>query len=363
MMKPTLLIIINKLNRGGAELMLLGILKDLGKKYDLVIVTLGGIYEHEIDPAVMNDYVYYNLKADNVFKFIKGIFTLRKILKKHHVDVVHAHLFQSTVLARMACTRKLPFLFSVHSHLSRFVSFKEKIIEKITLRKNDVLIAVSEACREDYVRNFGNVRKSYVLLNYISDAFFLNPARGFRVSKPLRLVAVGNIKPEKNYITLVEAFRELADKSITLDIYGRTEHPIYNELERLVRKYGLPVQFKGMTTEVEKLFHQYDLFVSSSAHEGFGLTVIEAMASGLPVVLSDIPVFREITLNNALFFDARDPGSFVHLVKEILDQKHDLAAQSLRGKKIAENYTKEKYLEKLFSIYEENLPSANASPA
>ena len=335
--------------------MLLGTLKDLSNKYQIVIVTLGDIYSHEVNPAQLDDYIYYNLKVKNVFGFIRGIFRLRNILKKHHVKLVHAHLFQSTILARIATSKDLPFLFSVHSHLSRFVSFPQKLIEKITRRKKDVLIAVSQTCRQDYLEHFGNVRKSYVLLNYINNCFFTDTDRKFRPIQPLKIVAVGNVKPEKNYALLLQAIKKMQAGKITLDIYGRTEDPVFSGLDSEVKKYDLPVEFMGMTAEVDKLYRQYDLFVSSSAHEGFGLTVIEAMASGLPLLLSDIAVFREITCNNALFFDPQEPDSFVKLIHEILDQKHDLNELSCKGKKIAENYTREKYLNKLHKIYDENL--------
>lgn len=353
--KPTILIITNTISRGGAEIMLLGILKELNTRYSIILVTLLGIYKDEIDESELEGYTYYDLKLNSLLKFFTGIFRLRKIIKKHKVNLVHAHLYQSILLARIATPRSIPFLFSVHSQLSRFTSFPQKVLEKVTLRKSDVLIAVSDLCKNDYLKHFGKVHRHYVLHNYVDPVFFQTTSLAPKAILPLKIIAVGNVKAVKNYRVLIQAFRYLKDKKLILEIYGRLEQPLFDELNSLVKKEQAPVTFKGITHCVNEAFCGYHLFVSSSLHEGFGMTVIEAMASGLPVLLSDIPVFREITQNNALFFDNTKPESFAQLVQEILDGKNNLQDLSDAGRKIAENYTKEKYLEKLFRIYDENL--------
>jgi glycosyltransferase involved in cell wall biosynthesis len=91
----------------------------------------------------------------------------------------------------------------------------------------------------------------------------------------------------------------------------------------------------------------------SSKNEGFGIAVIEAMACGLPTLLSDIPVMKEITSGNALFFKLKNPESLRELLKEILAGKHDLSELSQKGKILSKKYSKKDYLKNLFEIYEQ----------
>ena len=193
--------------------------------------------------------------------------------------------------------------------------------------------------------------------NYISGDFFQKEimTKNLNQLKEIRIVAVGNIKKQKNYIYLVKAFQYLKNYRISLDIYG-IEDEDFNNLNEEIDRYKLPIVFKGSSANINEVLPNYDIYVMPSLYEGFGIAVVEAMASGLPLLLSDLPVFHEVTFNNALFFDVKDTMSFVELIKDIFEEKYDLNQLSLKGVEIAnQNYTKEIYLKKLFAIYEKTI--------
>src|SRR5690606_17908609 len=114
-----------------------------------------------------------------------------------------------------------------------------------------------------------------------------------RMPGKIKLVAVGNLKEAKNYFYLLEIFNQLKGLHITLDIYGIGYQK--KELMDYIQKNELDVQLCGLKSIDPSVLQQYDYFIQASLHEGFGISVIEAMACGIPVILSDIPVFREIT--------------------------------------------------------------------
>jgi len=123
---------------------------------------------------------------------------------------------------------------------------------------------------------------------------------------------------------------------------------------KIIEKKNIPVKLKGKEKKIETILHQYDLFVMASSYEGYGLALAEAMASGLPVLISDIPVFREVAGEAAFYFSLTDVSDFARQLTLIYDlkQKGDLTAWSNRSKARArEIASKEIYFKKLKSIY------------
>jgi glycosyltransferase involved in cell wall biosynthesis len=232
---------------------------------------------------------------------------------------------------------------------SRILTF----LERNTIRKNHAVIAVSGGVLADYEKIFKPNKHSFVLKNYIADAYFSGQKeKHFAGLKKIRLVAVGNIKKLKNYTYIVKAFEHLKMYGISCDIYGQGNDEEINSLKQAIAKNNLPIHLMGPANNINEVLPAYDIYVMSSSFEGFGIAAVEAMASGLPLLLSDLPILHEVTYNNALFFDLEDPMSFAGLIKEIFEGKHNLEALSKDGIDIAKKYTKEIYLKSLFSIYD-----------
>jgi len=356
MTKQKLLIIIDDLKRGGAELMLVGILPELNLNYDVILVTLKEACDFDETEIVCKKRFVLGFKGK--ISFIGCITKLKKIIKETNPSLIHAHLFYSSLAAKLACPKNVPLVSTIHSELSKNVFEHNKLYkfaEKITTKKRFYTIAVSKVVLDDYNKLAIGTQKQFVLRNYISDNYFQEVASNLSFEKhdKLRMIAVGNLKAAKNYEYLVQSILALNDKSVTLDIYGNTTYEFFTLLQKTVEDHSLPVQFKGSNKNLSKIFSNYDLYVMSSSNEGFGIAAIEAMAAGLPVLLSDIPVMREISCNNGLFFNLSDTLSLTNLIIEIKAGVHDLNNLSKKGKEIAKNYSKKNYLNALFGIYDD----------
>ncbi len=358
--KKTLLLIIDDLGRGGAEMLFMGILSDLNKRYSVIIVTL--IDKNDFEEHIMSCDKKYSLGFNNKISFFSCVSKLRKIIKHHNPSLIHSHLFYSSLIARLACPSVIPLIYSLHNEMSKDVFNNSRmltILEKNSIKKNHSVIAVSNEVLNDYENTIRKNIRSFVLKNYISEVFFQKkiPEKKSDNFNEIKLVAVGNIKKQKNYIYLIKAFQHLKDYKISIDIYGR-ENEDFKILKEEVNKYNLPIFFKGPSNKIDEVLPNYDMYVMCSKLEGFGIAVVEGMASGLPLLLSDLPVFHEVTFNNALFFDVTKPMAFVDLIKEIFAGKYNLKKFSLEGIEIAkQNYTKKIYLKKLFDIYDEVIKS------
>ena len=283
-----------------------------------------------------------------------SIFKLRSIIKRRKPILVHSHLFYSTLLTRLAIPSSVPLVSTIHSLYSKDAfekNNKSLLVEKLTIKKKHALIAVSQFVLKDYLTYVPFEGKKFVLYNFIPASFFKMDERPVQ-NGIVKCIAIGNLKEAKNYPYLLSIFRQLKDEAISLDIYGTGS--LEKELQQTIVSENLNVRLCGNIDDVYKVLPEYDLFLQASAHEGFGLSVIEAMAARLPLALSDIPVFREVTNGLAHFFPLDDALNAAALIKQAVEDKSHLRLLSDQGYSfVREHYSSETYLRELLRIYEE----------
>ncbi len=332
--------------------MLLNTIKEL-TEYNHIVVFLTTINEHQVDFSRYAKVYKINFKTW-LLLFYYAI-RLHRIIKKTQVAIVHAHLWKSVTLARLATPGNVRFIFTIHSPLSEDPFRKSRLslcIEKLSYRGRQEILAVSKTALLDYSQMIKIQGKNHVIHNYVEDNFFLQKLLPKINQGALRLIAVGNLKEVKNYFLLLKLITTLKGVPVTLDIYG--DGPQYEQLDEYISKNKIEVRLMGVKDDIISVLPDYDLFVMASLYEGFGIAMIEAMAVGLPVLVSDIPVFREVAGDAAFYFSLQNEKDFAERIKELqlLKQEGNLA---LCGEKCREQAkavaSKSIYLEKIRSIY------------
>jgi glycosyltransferase involved in cell wall biosynthesis len=362
-MKKTIVHVIDSFGRGGAETMLVALLPELSKAYDVILVTLNSDDDFENDRV--NVYKRYCLHCNSRFAMPAAVLKLKKIIRRHAPALVRTQLFWSTIIGRLATPATIPFIFSVHSKLS-LDAFKAGPIaywlEKRTYKKRHTLLAVSRAVLADYAAHIGIRGEAFVLNNFVQPVFFQQEYR-FELTndRPVRIVAVGNLKAAKNYQFLLNVVASIKQEGkIEIDIIG--EGPLREELQHFINFHNLPVTLLGKKANVEQLLPGYDAFIMCSLHEGFGNAPVEAMATGLPLLLNNSDTMKEMSKGNALFYKSGDEHSLKDLLLHLKDRKAEMAGLSKKGKAIAEsNYTRSIYFSHLQQIYEQHLAARNVS--
>lgn len=361
-MKKTILYIIDSLERGGAEIMLVSPLAEIHKDYNIIIVTLRP--ENVFAEQELICEKIYCLQMNSRKEIFKAANKLKKIITENEVTLVHSFLYWSSIVARIACGKKVPYVFSLATIMSagvyklKWYSGYTLLLDRFTYRKKHFVISPTQEVLQDFDSSIGLKGSSEVLYNFVKEEFFENKME-YKIPKDrLRLVAVGNLKDVKNYIVLVEAFKLLKHIPVSLDIYG--DGPEREMLQKEITKYNLAIELKGTHQKVYEVLPKYDAYVMCSYIEGFGVSAAEAMAIGLPLLLSDIKVLKEIAGGNALFFDPFDPANFAKIINSIFNGEENLKHLSDKVKEIAKNnYTKEIYLQSLFKVYDRVLNQTN----
>lgn len=322
MNNPVILHITEQLGIGGTEVLLKNTLPVLSE-YRHVVVYLGG---GEGLKESFSQYPVYCLGHTGKSSIFRSIRRLRKICKEHQVSIIHAHLFWSSIIARLAKPANTRLFTTLHSVLSKDAFEKNKLslwAERLTCRKQDAVIGVSAYVLRDYLQHTGYKGRTHVVYNFIPALFFndhtINPHTGNTIK--LRCIAVGNLKEVKNYPFLLAAFAGLDPGSFELDIVG--EGSMRPELEAIIEKQKLPVKLLGSQQDLASLLPGYHVFIQASSYEGFGIAMAEAVAAGLIPVLSDIPVHREVTKENAYYFSLNDTGELARLLIMISEGKAD----------------------------------------
>lgn len=238
---------------------------------------------------------------------------LARLLRSARVDIVHTRnaepFFYGFLAARIA---RVPVV--VHSEHGR--TFPEQrlraMLQRLFLRGVDGAFAVSEQLRADLVRELGiDGSRMEVLYNGVDTSSF-RPlevrAAEAGAADPLRIGSVGRLVAVKNYGLLLNAFARLPQPACRLVLIG--EGPERAALERLAGELGIRdrVDFAGHRDDVPQLLRTLDVFVLPSLSEGMSNTLLEAMATGIPAVASDVGGNREIieSERSGLLFRSQD---------------------------------------------------------
>jgi len=219
------------------------------------------------------------------------------------------------------------------------------------IRGAEKVVTISEVAKGDITREFSvSSEKVLVIYPWVKDIFFHPPPAGPAVMEGEYILFLGLRIPHKNLDGLIRAFLGIADEfpGLRLVIAG-SRYSTADMVDRWMedpRLKGKLVEILDPTDEeIVRLFAGAKAFVFPSFVEGFGLPPLEAMASGVPVVCSDIPVFREVYGEAVCYVDPKDTDSIVKGVRRVLGDP-DLAGDLVtKGRQQAMRYRRDRSLE------------------
>ena len=198
--------------------------------------------------------------------------------------------------------------------------------------------------------------KAFTLYTFVdSNRFNKSAAKPKEPSIVFKMISVGALREQKNYEYLVVAMAKLTNSPVELHIYG--VGVLQQELQNKINETGANVILKGEVSNINEILPQYDLYVMSSTYEGFSLSVLEAMAMGIPLLLSDIKSFREQCEDIASYYSLTNVADCVQQIISMTEKnKNELMLMGELAKQRAlENFTLPKHLLGLRTIYTDAL--------
>lgn len=295
------MLVINDMGFGGAEIQVADLARRLARRgHSVAVVVLARFldFEAELNGAGVETHA---LGMSYGRPSLRGALRLMALTRRFRPDVVHAHLLGAAVMCRLArtCGAHIPFLITTsHSPFER--SLARYAVLGASDFLNDLSTNVCQAGIDEFVAR-GAVRRDKVLLtpNGIDlTRFAPDPSRraslraAHGIGARFAWLAVGSFRTEqKDYGNLARAAARLreggaADFEILVCGVGALE----DQKKELVRSMGLGdrVRFLGLRRDVGDLMLAADGYVMSSAWEAFPIVLLEAAASGLPAVVTDV---------------------------------------------------------------------------
>lgn len=357
-MKKKIIHFIFNLGRGGAETIVVAEINGL-PEYEHVVVTLFPMnhFEGEI---FCDKIICLNLKSLLALPF--AFFKFKRVIKKEKPDLIHSHLFWPTTIARVVTPKKIPLVTTIHAFIASSVEYKKwfiKLIDKISYRfRKSIILADAQGALDEYF-SFLKLTpyKAYCLYTFADVNKFTVPKLNKTVTNKdvFRFVSVGALRKQKNQVYLIEAFSKIKAHPVELHIYGCGD--LDTALQQQIDVTGAKVVLKGEIKNIEAVVPQYDAYIMSSTYEGFSLAVLEAMAMAMPLLLSDMPSFKEQCNDIAMYFDLNNVNSLVDNI--LLMSKMPAEELNELGKNAQQrmtlNYTLTQHLDTLKSIYSNTL--------
>lgn len=321
--------VINDLNIGGAEKLIHDITSELARKgCNVTIILTWSRTKRPLEKTLDPDVKVLKLSGKQRFSLPK----IRQLAQLfNEFDVVHANLFPTLYLTALASylVKRPRFFYTEHSTSNRRrQSWWLRGIEKIIYSRYQTIFTVSEAANttlqewlpelKDRIVTLENgIRyKEYAKANPIDLDNLISV-----VPKNRKLiVSVANFRPQKDQPTIIRALEKLPDHIHAIFIGdGETR----KDCEDLAVYLGVShrTHFLGFRKDIAEILKACDLFVLSSHWEGFGLSAIEAMAAGLPAIVSNLPGLADIVGEAAVKFQPGSSEELARMIHQILEDR------------------------------------------
>jgi len=222
---------------------------------------------------------------------------------------------------------------------SIYLAYMQRNLKHILKLEN--IIVTTNIMKYKLINNYKYNGKIFVVPYSTSPNFiYLNSKTQIRKKlnfpeNKILVLSVSNDAPHKNLNILPNVMKLLGDDYLLV----RVGKKIYNSIT-------IPY---ANNTLINEIYNACDVLVFPSLDEGFGFPMIEAFATGLPVVASDIPVFHEIGGDAPIYVNNKDPESIANGIRSAIANKEEFTKKSLERSKL---YTLEELKKKMISVYE-----------
>jgi len=295
-------------------------------------------------------------------KIYKAIAPLKKYIEKNHIKGIHSHTRITQVMgAMLGKVTGVPYVSTCHGF------FKPRLSRRMIPCWGKRVIAISEAVEKHLKQDFGVDRQKIRLVKSginLEDFIPMDSVRkkGLRAKYNLEegpvIGMIARLSDVKGQDILVEAMKTVVKKFPTVKLLLIGEGKLEGVLRKMVAEAKLEEQvlFYPIVNKTMEMLSLLDIFINPSRQEGLGLSVMEAQASGVPVVATNVGGVLSLIEDGktGVMVEPENPKALGRAIVKLLENKELLKKISLAAREQAvENYSLDAMVEKTIKVYEE----------
>jgi glycosyltransferase involved in cell wall biosynthesis len=307
------------------------------------------------------------IKTDIKWHSLSEQLKFPQVIKKEKLDLMHFPYFSVPIFYNK------PYVVTIHDLIINHFSTGKastlaypiylgkratyKFIIRQAAKKAQKIIVPSKATKQEIIDHLKIAENKIDVIYEASDKNLISSSK-YQVPERLKnkqyFLYVGNAYPHKNLEALIQAFNRIENESSNLNLIlvGEKDY-FYQRLEAENKTDNIIFYGKTSDKELASLYANALALVVPSLMEGFGLPVLEAMSLKCLVVASDIPAFKEIAGDNAIYFNPQDENDIYLKLKDVLEnvEKYKQAKIEAALKK-SQQFSWEKAAAQTLNIYE-----------
>lgn len=332
-------------NLGGAQTVVSSLSNELARAGNEVIIVSGegdGKLFGLLDEGIKYEHVPSLVRRFSPFNDFKTIFTLRKLYLKYRPDIIHLHSSKSGFLGRIAFPPK-KIVYTVHGFDSIRVAYRFFLpLERILQKRCNAIVGVSKYDRDNLISEKINNHVSYVYNGApLPDKLTDKPFDEFSRFKH-KIICIARLTPQKNHQLFLETAALLPDYAFLW--IGNLDQPNFN--------YPENVFFLGNIMNACSYIRHADLFFLPSNYEGLPMSIIEALASGIPVVASNVGGISEMLDGVNGYAVANDAEEMASKIRQIVEnEKGNTKIREACINKYLNNFTVNHMAKNYYEIY------------
>lgn len=299
-------------------------------------------------------------------KYIYLLDEVRKIVLEGNYNIIHTHTPIASAIVRLACknlenTRVIYTAHGFHFYdgapLKNWLLFYP--VEKLLSHWTDTIITINE---EDYERAKSFNAKEVKLVNGVgidlnkfnqkTESYFLRKELNLS-SEDIILLSVGELNDNKNHQIIIKALAKLNNRKIHYVIAGEGDNKTH--LVNLAKELGIPYQLHllGFRDDISQIYPQVDMFIFPSQREGLSASLMEAMASGLPIICSNIRGNTDLIDHNegGYLINQKNTDEYSKRINELYQEKSLRDSFGKYNQEKIKDYSIENVLESMCNIY------------